>query len=147
MASFVRIVSLFTFIGKASCGPNVTVSPGNYDEDDISVSYDDDEWRLAITNGFPVDKWELEVTMAGSYQFNTGSSAVTVELNGDCVYNECDLFWGFGTDTKYFTFLHDFDGILSGYLHCGSSLAVDCISHLYLRLLIRCTMGSRRGFR
>ena len=127
MASFVRIVSLFTFIGKASCGPNVTVSPGSYDEDDISVSYDDDEWRLAITNGFPVDKWELEVTMAGSYQFNTGSSAVTVELNGDCVYNECDLFWGFGTDTKYFTFLHDFDGIFI--LVASSIMAIFSVGH------------------
>ena len=85
----------------------VTLRPDNYyHATDISVAFGTAavvpvaaEWYMWLPwdswagSSISTDDWGIEVVMADQYQFTSGISGVSIEINGTCPNSECDLFW------------------------------------------------------
>jgi len=86
------------------------------------------------------EDWAIKLNMRGRFQFDEGRSTVTVSVDGECVDNQCDMFWGFGDGNKFITFAHDFDGALwvrntqqrgiYEFPRCGGALATGDVTRL-----------------
>merc|ERR1719474_1655033 len=120
---------------------DVSFSPGDeLSRNGVSLGFgsqseiSDSTWYLGTQARVAPDDWALEIDMHGAYRFDEGRSTVTVSVDGQCLHNQCDMFWGFGDGNKFITFAHDFDGGLwvrnkqqkgmYAFPQCGGRLAV-----------------------
>jgi len=130
-----------------------TIQPAQYAVDDLHVDFSDfvditsAQWYLNIDSGDEVEEWDIQLDMTGDFQFDSSSyiNVADFQVNGECQFDEwgrCDLFFGFGVGSKYFTMLVDFDGSAFTGIHsdvaygmqiypaCGGSLASGSVSDL-----------------
>lgn len=51
-------------------------------------------WDPTLDSAISTDNWGIEVLMEDQYQFTSGISEVSIEINGSCPDpTQCDLFW------------------------------------------------------
>lgn len=87
--------------------PNqVTLTPGDHNTTDITMTFGTaastttGRWNMSlpynatIESAISTENWGIQVVMAEQYQFTSGVSEVSLEINGTCVDpSHCDLFW------------------------------------------------------
>ena len=80
------------------------MEPDNYDDyfsDGIDLSFGESaivtntSWYLGSPNA-STDDWGIAVELSGDYKFTSGdTTTVTIEVDGECIYEECDMWWGY----------------------------------------------------
>ena len=83
----------------------VTLTPDDHNVTDITMTFGtaagttSGRWNMSLPfnatleSAISTENWGIEVIMAEQYQFTSGVSEVSIEINGTCPNSECDLFW------------------------------------------------------
>ena len=81
-------------------------------------------WKLNQDNNNPLYNWGLILTLnAAEYSFrDRDGSSISISIDGFCSSSQCDGYFAFSIgDSKYFTFVTDFDGYFN--VNAGTSSA------------------------